>query len=92
MDMSVDLAPTTAASNLLDIFFWVLNESKSLNSIRIQPTETVDNLRDAVMKKKPKIFADVESDELILWKVRRLWRSWSFLQLSNLDSLTHQSS
>jgi hypothetical protein len=92
MDMAVDLAPTTAVPTLLDIFFWVVNESNSALSISVLSTINVDALRDAVIAKKPKTFADVDPDKVVLWMVRHLRRSWSFLHLTNLDSSTNQSS
>jgi hypothetical protein len=56
----------------ITLFCWILDESDSPFSIDIEDSKTVDHLKDAIVKKKPVTFANVEADQLKLWKVSDL--------------------
>jgi hypothetical protein len=56
--------PTT-----ITLFCWILGVSDSPFSIDIEDSKTVDHLKKAIVKEKPVTFANVEADQLKLWKV-----------------------
>ena len=53
----------------IKLFCWILDVSESSFSISIDETQTVDDLKDAILKKKSTMFANIEADQLTLWKV-----------------------
>jgi hypothetical protein len=54
----------------LTLFCWILGVSNHPFSVDIEDTRTVDHLKEAIVKKKPTAFANVDPDQLTLWKVR----------------------
>jgi len=65
---SASLSPVHQARGLT-LFCWILDESESSFSVDIEDNLTVDHLKDAIVKKNPVSFQDVDADELDLWKV-----------------------
>ena len=53
----------------LTLFCWILDLSDRSFHVDIEDNLTVDHLKDAIVKKNPVSFEDVDSDELHLWKV-----------------------
>jgi hypothetical protein len=53
----------------IKLFCWILDESDFSFSIHIEDNQTVDDLKDAIVKKKPITLANVEGDKLRLYKV-----------------------
>jgi hypothetical protein len=47
----------------------ILNESDSLFLVDIKDSKTVGHLKKTIMKEKPVTFANVDADQLKLWKV-----------------------
>ncbi len=62
--------PTASTTNLADLPFFVGSlTSDSSFPVDIDDNLTVGHLKDAIVKKKPLAFQDVDPDELDLWKV-----------------------
>jgi hypothetical protein len=53
----------------LTLFCWILGVSDHPFSVDIEDTRTVDHLKKAILKEKPTAFANVDPDQLTLWKV-----------------------
>jgi hypothetical protein len=51
------------------LFCWIHDESDRSFPVDIGDDRTIGHLKDAIVKKKPLSFQDVEPDELDLWKV-----------------------
>ena len=51
------------------LFCWILDESDRSFAVDIGDNRTIAHLKDAIVKKKPLSFENVEPDELVLWKV-----------------------
>jgi hypothetical protein len=56
----------------ITLFCWVLGLSNRAFSIDIKNTQTVDHLKDAIVKKKSIAFEHVDADQLDLWMVRSI--------------------
>ena len=54
---------------VLKLFCWILDVSDSSFSVSIDETQTVDDLKEAILKKKSATFANIDADQLTLWKV-----------------------
>jgi hypothetical protein len=54
----------------LTLFCWILGVSDHPFPVDIEDTRTVGHLKEAIVKKKPTAFANVDPDQLTLWKVR----------------------
>jgi hypothetical protein len=54
----------------LTLFCWILGVSDHPFSVDIEDTRTVDHLKKAILKEKPAAFANVDPDQLTVWKVR----------------------
>src|SRR5262245_58984792 len=70
------------------LFCWILHVSERSFSITIDDSQTVDDLKKAILKEKPKAFANVDPDELTLWKVR----GFLFRQVKKLNTLQPKES
>jgi hypothetical protein len=53
----------------ITLFGWVLDVSNSAFLVHIEHSMTVSHLKEAIKKKKPVTFANVDADQLKLWKV-----------------------
>jgi hypothetical protein len=53
----------------LTLFCWILEVSDSPFPVDIEDSRTAGHLKKAIAKEKPNTFANVDPDELILWKV-----------------------
>jgi hypothetical protein len=53
----------------IPLFCWILNVSDRSFSVSIEETRTVDNLKKLIVKEKSTTFANIEADQLTLWKV-----------------------
>ena len=51
------------------LFCWILDVSDQSFSVSIQETRTVDNLKEEIPAKKLAMFANIEADQVTLWKV-----------------------
>jgi hypothetical protein len=60
----VEPLPTT-----ITLFCWILNVSDSPFPVDMEDSKTVGHLKNMIVKKKPVTFANVEADQLKLWKV-----------------------
>jgi hypothetical protein len=47
----------------------IVQGSQSVFPVKIERTESVGHLKELILAKKPKTFADIEADELELWKL-----------------------
>jgi len=56
-------------SRTITLFCWILDVSTCSFSITIDDAQTVDDLKEAILKKKSKTLANIEADQLTLWKV-----------------------
>ena len=50
-------------------FCWILGVSDHPFPVDIEDTRTVGHLKEAIVKKKPTAFANIDPDQLTLWKV-----------------------
>ena len=63
-------AAVMASSNApLTLFCWILGVSERPFSVTIEDNRTVDHLKKAIVKEKSTAFANVDPDQLTLWKV-----------------------
>lgn len=53
----------------IPLFCWILDVSDRSFSVSIEETQTVDNLKKVIVKEKSTTFANIEADQLTLWKV-----------------------
>jgi hypothetical protein len=53
----------------ITLFCWILDASDRPFSVSIEEARTVDDLKKAVIKEKSSTFANIEADQLTLWKV-----------------------
>jgi Crinkler effector protein N-terminal domain len=53
----------------IPLFCWILDVSDRSFSVSIEETRTVDNLKEEILTKKSATFANIEADQLRLWKV-----------------------
>jgi hypothetical protein len=53
----------------IPLFCWILDVSDRSFSVSIEETRTVDNLKEQILAKKSATFANIEADQLTLWKV-----------------------
>jgi hypothetical protein len=51
------------------LFCWILGVSDRPFSVSIEAARTVDDLKKAIVKEKSSTFANIEADQLTLWKV-----------------------
>src|ERR1700727_1145611 len=51
------------------VFCWILDVSDRPFPVDIEDTRTVGHLKRTILKEKPAAFANVDPDELTLWKV-----------------------
>ena len=69
----------TVASNdpprLITLFCWILGISDHPFPVDIEDTRTVGHLKKAILKEKPSAFANIDPDQLTLWKVRGFYLS-----------------
>jgi hypothetical protein len=72
--------PVIPQSCTITLFCWVLDVSNRSFSVDIEDNLTVDHLKDAITKKKPGSFANVDPDELDLWKIQPQLALIIFLQ------------
>jgi hypothetical protein len=54
----------------ITLFCWILGVSERPFSVSTEDNRTVDQLKKAIVKEKPTAFANVDPDQLTLWKVR----------------------
>jgi len=64
-------APTLMETDprTITLFCWVLDVSSSAFPVDIEHSMTVGHLKDAILGKKSATFANVDADQLKLWKV-----------------------
>jgi hypothetical protein len=63
------MATQDSPSHTIALFFWILDVSTCSFSITIDDAKTVDDLKEAILKKKSTTLANIEADQLTLWKV-----------------------
>jgi hypothetical protein len=59
----------------IPLFCWILDVSDRSFSVSIEEARTVDNLKKAIVKEKSATFANIEADQLTLWKVSSTFSS-----------------
>jgi len=66
-----ELAPMPMETDprTITLFCWVLDVSSSAFSVDIEHSITVGHLKDAILEKKSVTFANLDADQLKLWKV-----------------------
>ncbi|KAF8928766.1 hypothetical protein BGZ47_001448 [Haplosporangium gracile] len=58
------------ATNTLTLFCLISGEPASgAFSVKVNPTATVDDLKDAITSKKPNAFEHIDANDLVLWRV-----------------------
>jgi Crinkler effector protein N-terminal domain len=58
----------------IKLFCWILGVSNNAFSVKIEDNETVSDLKKAIVTEKPVTFADIDADQLELWKVSSFLR------------------
>jgi len=53
----------------IPLFCWILDVSHSPFPVDIDDSRTVGHLKEEILTKKSATFANIEADQLILWKV-----------------------
>jgi hypothetical protein len=66
-------------TRIVALFCWILGVSNRPFSIAIEDSAMVDDLKKAIVKEKPAAFANVDPDQLTLWKVFSFLRFDQFL-------------
>jgi hypothetical protein len=66
--LTTTLMPPKNPPRTITLFCWILDVSKRSFSVPIEDSRTVDELKTAIVTKKPSAFVNVELDELTLWK------------------------
>ena len=61
--------PMETDPRTITLFCWVLDVSSSAFSVDIEHSITVGHLKDAILEKKSVTFANLDADQLKLWKV-----------------------
>jgi hypothetical protein len=56
----------------IPLFCWILDVSHSPFPVDIDDSRTVGHLKKAIVKEKSNTFANIEADQLTLWKVNNL--------------------
>jgi hypothetical protein len=59
----------------LTLFCWILGVSDHPFPVDIEDSRTVGHLKEAIVKKKPAAFANVDPDQLTLWQVHGFFLS-----------------
>jgi hypothetical protein len=59
----------------IPLFCWILDVSHSPFPVDIDDSRTVGHLKKAIVKEKSATFANIEPDQLILWKVSSTFSS-----------------
>ena len=59
----------------IPLFCWILDVSDRPFSVSIEEARTVDNLKEEILAKKSATFANIEADQLTLWKVSSTFSS-----------------
>jgi hypothetical protein len=54
------------------LFCWIIDVSHSPFPVDIDDSRTVGHLKKAIVKEKSNTFANIEADQLTLWKVNNL--------------------
>jgi len=72
-------------------FRWILDVSDNSLSITIDNAQTVDDLKEAILKLKSNTFANIEADQLVLWKVVLSSSSKSYYSLLLKSSILIRS-
>ena len=60
----MDIPPRT-----IPLFCWILDVSHSPFLVDVDDSRTVGHLKEAIVKKKSNTLANIEADQLTLWKV-----------------------
>jgi hypothetical protein len=63
------MATNDNPSRSITLFCWILDVSDRPFPVDIDDSTTVAHLKEAILKKKSTTFADIEADQLTLWKV-----------------------
>lgn len=74
---------TTYSGNEIKLFSWILGGSRPF-SVKIGMSETVDDLKAAIRKKKEPELDHIAADALSVWKVRKSSRRVSIGRRSNV--------
>ena len=53
----------------MKLFCWIIDKSKEPFPVNVENDDTVDDLKEVIMKKKPHALAGLDADLLSLWKV-----------------------
>jgi hypothetical protein len=85
--------PSNDPTRTITLFGWILDASNQSFSVSIEDSRTVDDLKDAILKKNPATFANVDPFELTLWKVCRFDQVDDYILTPsrNLSRLTRTS-
>ena len=78
-DTKLDLMPET----MIKLFCWIVGDEKPF-SVKISPDDTVDDLKEAIVTKKPNRLQGIDADSLRLWK-KEISNEEKDLQLSDLN-------
>jgi hypothetical protein len=68
----------------MKLFCWIIDKSESSFSVDVANGGTVDDLKDAIVKKKPFALNGLDADQLTLWKVSDLLQHRLFHALFTL--------
>ena len=69
--MAQPLAPSAsnAVRGDLRVFFWIKDVSAKVLGVKIAENETVQDLVEAIVQRRPSAFVDIDYESLGLWKV-----------------------
>jgi Crinkler effector protein N-terminal domain len=69
---------------MIKLFCWIFGDEKSF-PVKISPDETVGDLKEAIVAKKPNRLQGIDADSLRLWKKEISDEEKDGLQLSDLN-------
>jgi hypothetical protein len=79
----------TCSGNQFRLFCWILDWSNQPFSVKIGKRETVDELKEAIKKKKKPELDHLAADTLVVWKVGKSYGRASIGRSNVLESYPH---
>jgi hypothetical protein len=85
--MCLSSVMASSSARPLTLFCWILDMSDRAFPVDTKDSRTVGHLKEAIVKKKPMVFANVDPNQLTLWKVCDF-----SLSIERVDYITIQES
>jgi hypothetical protein len=83
----LQLTPMDNPQRTITLFCWILDVSDRPFSVSIEEARTVDDLKEAIVQKKSATFANIEADQLTLWKVSGTFSFSQFMLIIPLQDV-----